>query len=70
MLDDQVHDLVGAGPDGDQAHVPQQALDRVNVRVADAAQDLHGVLEYKFPVLRMAVFIFSNMDFAKHCLET
>ena len=45
MLDDQVHDLVRARPDGDEPHVAQQSLDRIHARVADAAHDLHRVVD-------------------------
>jgi hypothetical protein len=33
------------GKSGVIRHVAQQALDRVDVHVADAAQDLHGVVD-------------------------
>ena len=46
MLDDRIHDLVGAGPDGDQARIAQQALDGIDAGVADAAHDLHGVVDH------------------------
>jgi len=42
MLDEEVHDLVGAGPDLGQADVAQHALDGEDVSVADPAHDLHG----------------------------
>ena len=38
------HDLVRAGPDGGQAKVPNDALHGEDVRVPDAAHDLHGVM--------------------------
>jgi len=51
VLDDQVHDLVGARPDREQAHIAQQAFDGEDIGVPDPAQDLHGMifirLQYK-----------------------
>ena len=49
-LDDQVHDLVRSGPNGDQAHVTQQMLDRGNVRVAEATgkKSVHR-FDYQIP---------------------
>src|ERR1700694_2880026 len=40
--DDFLHDLVGAGPDADEAGVAPGALDRVVGHVAGATPDLHG----------------------------
>ena len=42
VLDEEVHDVVGARPDLDQAGVADHFFDRKDVRVADAADDLHG----------------------------
>ena len=46
MLDDEIHHLVGARPDHEQPCVAQHALDGIYTGVADAAHDLHGVVDH------------------------
>ena len=38
------HDLAGSGPDAGQTDIPVDALQGKDIRVADAADNLHGVM--------------------------
>src|SRR5210317_1397532 len=42
VLDQQIHNFVGAGPDLAQSNVPDHFFDGIDVGVPDAAHDLHG----------------------------
>jgi hypothetical protein len=42
VLDEEIHTLVGTRPDPDEAGIADHLLDREDIRIADAADDLHG----------------------------